>query len=146
MLRKAWWPPPAGRRARTTFSTFGDTKKNLEAIDCCAKFARTIAKAQGEVSGIEEFLFEAYEDREAGKTRHIDLPHPLRQRVPGLRLVQPPGQHRGLRGHVVIDEAAFHGDVQGVLDAATALVIWAARCDPSVAHNGERPFAQFCAT
>jgi phage FluMu gp28-like protein len=46
---------------------------------------------------------------------------------------------------VVIDEAAFHPDVQGVLDAATALLIWGGQITVISSHNGKNnPFAQFC--
>ncbi|UUE75488.1 hypothetical protein [Pectobacterium aroidearum] len=48
-------------------------------------------------------------------------------------------------GVVVIDEAAFHPDVQGVLDAATALLIWGGRIVVISSHNGKNnPFNQFC--
>ena len=56
-----------------------------------------------------------------------------------------PANIRGLQGHVVIDEAAFHPDVQGVLDAATALLIWGGQITIISSHNGKNnPFAQLC--
>lgn len=124
----------------------GDTKeKGLEAIGYVAKFARVIARAQGEVSGIEEFLFED-QDPESGKTKHITA---YRIRFASgfqvCALSSRPANIRGLQGHVVIDEAAFHGDVQGVLDAATALLIWGGQITVISSHNGKNnPFAQFC--
>lgn len=124
----------------------GDTKeKGLEAVGYVAKFARVIARAQGEVSGIEEFLFED-QDPETGKTRHITA---YRIRFASgfqvCALSSRPANIRGLQGHVVIDEAAFHGDVQGVLDAATALLIWGGQITVISSHNGKNnPFAQFC--
>ncbi|UGA40359.1 hypothetical protein JOS77_14150 [Chromobacterium haemolyticum] len=42
-----------------------------------------------------------------------------------------------MQGKVVIDEAAFHGDVQGVLDAATALLIWGGQIAVISSHNGK---------
>lgn len=123
----------------------GDTKeKGLEAIGYVAKFARLIAKAQGEVSGVEEFLFE--DQDENGKTRHITA---YRVRFASgfqvCALSSRPANIRGLQGHVVIDEAAFHSDVQGVLDAATALLIWGGQITVISSHNGKsNPFAQFC--
>ena len=137
---------PKGRRTGITFGTMlnktlvaaarksaggdnvyyiGDTKeKGLEAIGYCAKFARVIAQAQGQgASGVEEFLFEDQDDN--GKTKHITA---YRIRFASgfqvCALSSRPANIRGLQGHVVIDEAAFHPDVQGVLDAATALLIW----------------------
>lgn len=158
---------PKGRRTGITFATMlrktlvaaaskeaggdnvfyiGDTKeKGLEAIGYCAKFARTIAKAQGQVSEIEEFLFED-QDPKTGNTRHITA---YRIRFASgfqvCALSSRPANIRGLQGHVVIDEAAFHADVQGVLDAATALLIWGGQITVISSHNGKNnPFAQFC--
>lgn len=158
---------PKGRRTGITFGTMlnktlvaaarksaggdnvfyiGDTKeKGLEAIGYCAKFARVIAQAQGQgVSGIEEFLFEDQDDN--GKTKHITA---YRIRFASgfqvCALSSRPANIRGLQGHVVIDEAAFHPDVQGVLDAATALLIWGGQITVISSHNGKNnPFAQFC--
>jgi len=158
---------PKGRRTGITFGTMlrktlvaaarksaggdnvyyiGDTKeKGLEAIGYCAKFSRLIAQAQGQgVSGIEEFLFE--DQDEQGKTRHINA---YRIRFASgyqvCALSSRPANIRGLQGHVVIDEAAFHPDVQGVLDAATALLIWGGQITVISSHNGKaNPFAQFC--
>lgn len=123
----------------------GDTKeKGLEAIGYVAKFARLIAKAQGEVSGIEEFLFE--DQLEDGTTRKITA---YRIRFASgfqvCALSSRPANIRGLQGHVVIDEAAFHPDVAGVIEAATALLIWGGQITVISSHNGKKnAFAQFC--
>jgi phage FluMu gp28-like protein len=158
---------PKGRRTGITFCTMlnktitaasrktaggrnvfyiGDTReKGLEAIGYCAKFSRVIAKAQGQgVSGIEEFLFE--DQTEDGRTRHINA---YRIRFASgyqvCALSSRPANIRGLQGDVVIDEAAFHPDVQGVMDAATALLIWGGRIVVISSHNGKgNPFNQFC--
>ena len=62
-----------------------------------------------------------------------------------MRPVCRPANIRGLQGHVVIDEAAFHPDVQGVLEAATALLIWGGQITIISSHNGKNnPFAQLC--
>ena len=123
----------------------GDTKeKGLEAIGYCAKFARLIARAQGEVSGIEEFLFQDQDEK--GNTREI-LAYRIRF-ASGFQicaLSSRPAIIRGLQGHVVIDEAAFHPDVQGVIDAATALLIWGGQITVISSENGKNnPFHQFC--
>lgn len=115
----------------------GDTKeKGLEFIGYCAKFARVIAQAQGQgVSSIEEFLFE--DQDEDGKTRNITS-YRIRF-ASGFQIValsSRPANIRGLQGVVVIDEAAFHPDVQGVLDAATALLIWGGEIIIISSHNG----------
>lgn len=103
----------------------GDTKeKGLEFIGYCAKFSRVIAEAQGQgISQIEEFLFEDQNDK--GETRQITA---YRVRYSsGFQIValsSRPENIRGLQGKVIIDEAAFHPNVQGVIEAATALLIW----------------------
>lgn len=122
----------------------GDTKeKGLEFIGYCAKFARVIAEAQGQgVSGVEEFLFEDQDDK--GNSRHINA---YRIRFSSgyqiVALSSRPANIRGLQGKVRIDEAAFHADVQGVLDAATALLIWGGEIVIISSHNGKgNPFNQ----
>lgn len=91
----------------------GDTKeKGLEFIGYCAKFSRVIAEAQGQgISQIEEFLFEDQSDK--GETRQITA---YRVRYSsGFQIValsNRPENIRGLQGKVVIDEAAFHPNVQ----------------------------------
>lgn len=122
----------------------GDTKeKGLEFIGYCAHFSRVMAKAQGEgISGIEEFLFE--DQDEQGNTRNINA-YRIRY-ASGFKIValsSRPANIRGLQGIVVIDEAAFHPDVQGVLDAATALLIWGGKIRIISTHNGKsNPFNQ----
>lgn len=119
----------------------GDTKeKGLEFIGYVARFARALVEAQGAVSEIEQFLFE--DQDEHGNTREITA---YRVRfASGFRvaaLSSRPANIRGLQGKVVIDEAAFHPDVQGVLDAATALLIWGGEIRVISSHNGKRnPF------
>lgn len=120
----------------------GDTKeKGLEFIGYCAKFSRVIASAQGQgVSDIEEFLF-ADQD-ESGNTKYITS-YRIRY-ASGFQIValsSNPANIRGLQGKVIIDEAAFHRDVQGVIDAATALLIWGGRIVIISTHNGKaNPF------
>lgn len=124
----------------------GDTKeKGLEFIGYVAKFARVIAEQQAQdVSAIEEFLFE--DQDEQGNTRMITA---YRVRFASgfqvAALSSRPANIRGLQGVVIIDEAAFHADVQGVLDAATALLIWGGRIIVISSENGKNnPFHQFC--
>ncbi|TDI22706.1 hypothetical protein DWA06_20985, partial [Acinetobacter baumannii] len=55
-----------------------------------------------------------------------------------------PENIRGLQGKVVIDEAAFNPNVQGVMEAATALLIWGGRISVIGSPNGmTNPFNQF---
>lgn len=116
----------------------GDTKdKGLEFIGYVAHFSTIIAQAQTQgVSSIEEFLFE--DQDEEGKTKYITS---YRIRFSsGFKIValsSRPANIRGLQGDVVIDEAAFHPDVQGVLEAANALLIWGDSITIISTHNGK---------
>ncbi len=49
-----------------------------------------------------------------------------------------PTNLRGKRGHIIIDEAAYHEDLPGLLKAAMAVLIWGGRARVSVisTHNG----------
>lgn len=116
----------------------GDTKdKGLEFIGYCARFLKVIAQAQGQgLSAIEEFLFP--DQDENGNTKYIAS---YRIRLgSGYQIValsSNPANIRGLQGRVVIDEAAYHRNVQAVLDAATALLIWGGRVSIISTHNGK---------
>lgn len=117
----------------------GDTKeKGLEFIGYCARFARVIAEAQHHgVSEIEQFLFEDQDEK--GNSKHITA-YRIRF-ASGFQIValsSRPANIRGLQGIVVIDEAAFHADVEGVLNAATALLIWGGQMRIISSHNGVR--------
>ncbi len=122
----------------------GDTKeKGLEFIGYCAKMARLIARSQGEgVSDIEQFLFE--DQDEDGNTKYITS-YRIRF-ASGYRITalsSRPENIRGLQGIVVIDEAAFHPNVEGVLESAVALLIWGGKIRIISTHNGvSNPFNQ----
>lgn len=122
----------------------GDTKnKGLEFISYVANFARSIGKVQKMgATEIEEFLFE--DQDEHGNSKYITS---YRVRFgSGFQVValsSNPANIRGLQGKVVIDEAAFHSDVQAVIDAATALLIWGGKIRIISTHNGaNNPFNQ----
>ena len=111
----------------------GDTKdKGREFIGYVAHFAKVVA---GELAAIEEFLFE--DQRDDGTSKFISA---FRVRfASGYRveaLSSRPENIRGLQGTVVIDEAAFHPDVRGVLDAVNALLIWGGKIRVISSHNG----------
>lgn len=117
--------------------------KGLGFIGYIATFARVIVQAQGQgISGIEEFLFE--DQDENGKTKHITS-YRIRfsSGFQAVALSSRPENIRSLQGDVVIDEAAFHPNVQAVLDAAAALLIWGSRISVISTHNGkDNPFNQ----
>jgi phage FluMu gp28-like protein len=111
----------------------GDTKdKGREFVGYVAHFAKIVA---GELAKIVEFLFE--DQKEDGSSQFISA---YRVRfASGFRveaLSSRPENIRGLQGIVVIDEAAYHKDVRGVLDAVNALLIWGGKIRVISTHNG----------
>lgn len=122
----------------------GDTKeKGLEFIGYCAQMAKIMAMAMAEGwNGIEVFLFE--DQQEDGTSRQITS-YRIRF-ASGFQIValsSNPANIRGLQGIVNIDEAAFHKNVQAVIDACTALLIWGGKIRIISTHNGmKNPFNQ----
>jgi phage FluMu gp28-like protein len=111
----------------------GDTKeKGLEFIGTCAKFARNVA---AELLSVEDFLFD--DVQEDGSSRQIQA---YRIRFASgfqiCALSSRPANIRGLQGRVIIDEAAFHPNVRGVIDACNALLIWGGKIRIISTHNG----------
>jgi len=120
----------------------GDTKeKGLEFIGYCAHMAKVMAMAMAEgFMGIEMFLFE--DQQPDGSSRNITA-YRIRF-ASGFQIValsSNPANIRGLQGIVIIDEAAFHANVQAVIDSATALIIWGGKIRIISTHNGaSNPF------
>ena len=115
----------------------GDTKeKGLEFIGYCAKMAKIMACAMAEGwNGIEVFLFEDQQDD--GSSKQITS-YRIRF-ASGFQIValsSNPANIRGLQGIVNIDEAAFHKNVQAVIDACLALLIWGGKIRIISTHNG----------
>jgi phage FluMu gp28-like protein len=105
----------------------------LEYVDAAAMWARAYNFAASE---IEEGLFEDID--QDGDTRHIKS---YTIRFPGSRkrivaLSSRPTNLRGKQGVVVIDEAAFHGDLKGLLKAAMAMLLWGDKVRILSTHNG----------
>lgn len=130
----------AARRSAGGQNVFyiGDTKpKGREFIGYCAHFAKTVSK---EMLAIEDGIF--FDQREDGSTKAISSY--IIRFSSGFRieaLSSRPENIRGLQGTVVIDEAAFHRDVFGVLDAVSALLIWGGKIRIISSHNGlSNPF------
>lgn len=123
----------------------GDTKeKGLEYIGYAAHMAKVMSMSMAEGwQGIEVFLFE--DQQPDGSTKHITS-YRIRF-ASGFQMValsSNPANIRGLQGIVNIDEAAFHSNVQAVIDAALALIIWGGQVRIISTHNGDRsPFNLF---
>lgn len=122
----------------------GDTKdKGLEFVGYCGHFARVMACAMAEgFMGVEVFLFE--DKQPNGETKFITS---YRIRFASgkqiVALSSNPANIRGLQGIVIIDEAAFHANVQAVIDACLALLIWGGKIRIISTHNGTKnPFNQ----
>lgn len=111
----------------------GDTKeKGKEFIRYVAHFAKVMFQELGE---IEEFDFEDLQDD--GTIEYITayrVGFKSGYRVEALS--SNPSNIRGLQGVVCIDEAAFHRDVNEVLDAVMALLIWGGKVRVISTHNG----------
>lgn len=115
----------------------GDTKeKGLEFIGYCAHMSKVMAMAMADGwNGIEVFLFE--DQQEDGSSKHITA-YRIRYGS-GYQIValsSNPANIRGLQGIVVIDEAAFHANVQAVIEACLALIIWGGKIRIISTHNG----------
>lgn len=108
----------------------------IEYIEACAMWARVFNQA---VDGIEdgEEVFKDGDDEKHIKTYTIRF-------ASGFRIValsSRPANLRGKQGVVVIDEAAFHGQLDELLKAALALLIWGGKVRVISTHDGDQnPF------
>ncbi len=115
-------------------------------IKDAADFARALSIAVTEVG---EYMFDDSSDTERrnGDTRHI-LAYVIRF-ASGYAihaLSSHPRNFRSRQGHAIVDEAAFHPDLGGILKAALAFLIWGrGRVTLVSSHNGvENPFNVLC--
>lgn len=110
----------------------------IEYIEACAMWARIFGQVCGEMEEGEE-LFEDGNDQRAIKTYTIRF-------ASGFRIValsSRPANLRGKQGVVVIDEAAFHGQLDELLKAAIALLMWGGKVRIISTHDGvDNPFNQ----
>lgn len=110
----------------------------IEFIEACAMWARVFGQAAEAIEEGEE-LFKDGNDDKAIKTYTIRF-------ASGFRIValsSRPANLRGKQGVVVIDEAAFHGQLDELLKAAIALLMWGGRVRVISTHDGvDNPFNQ----
>ena len=106
-----------------------------EFIDACAMWARRYGKA---FSDIEEFEYhDEFEQDGQLVTRKIQafqITFASGHRI--MALSSAPRNLRGKHGIVVIDEAAFHGDLPALLKAAMALLMWGGKVRIISTHDG----------
>ncbi|MEG9304666.1 hypothetical protein [Psychrobacter celer] len=103
----------------------------MEFVEACAMWARSFNYAASE---IEEGIFVDDDGEKEIKTYTIRFPK-SRHRITALS--SRPSNLRGKQGVVVIDEAAFHEDLAGLIKAALALLIWGGKVRIISTHNGD---------
>jgi len=103
-----------------------------EFVEDASDWARHYNKA---ATAVEEFVF-ADEDKDIQAFRiRFASGHKV------VALSSRPANLRGKQGKIVIDEAAFHDDLAGLLKAAIAMLMWGGRVVVISTHNGEdNPF------
>jgi len=107
----------------------------LEFIDDSAMWARFYNQAAGEV---EAFIW-ADEGAEKKDIQAFRIKFPSGFKI--VALSSRPANLRGKQGKIVIDEAAFHDDLAGLLKAAMAMLMWGGRVVIISTHNGDdHPF------
>lgn len=106
-----------------------------EFIDYVADWSKQIAPAAAEV---KEFFFTDPEKPEKEiKAFRIDFASGFKV----LALPSVPRALRGMQGLVILDEAAFHDDLDQLLKAAFALLIWGGKVVIISTHDGDtNPF------
>lgn len=105
-----------------------DKDMTLEFIEVCAMWARAFGLVAGEIE--EEDVLEADEKGVKG----FSIRFASGNRITALPSV--PRALRGKQGIVVIDEAAFHKNVDEVIKSAMALLIWGGQVVVISTHDG----------
>jgi len=106
-----------------------------EYIEDCARWAREYHKAAVE---IDEVIFKN-EGRDGKDIMAFRINFASGHKI--LALSSRPANLRGKQGKIVIDEAAFHDDLAGLLKAALAMIMWGGRVEVISTHNGDdNPF------
>lgn len=110
-----------------------------EFIDTCAMWAKAFIPA---VSSVQEFLFK---DQDLGGEDRDILAFRV-QLASGFEIValtSKPRSLRGRQGYVIFDEAAFHDELDEMLKAANALLMWGGKVLVISTHDGDsNPFNQ----
>jgi phage FluMu gp28-like protein len=100
-------------------------------------WARVFDRAAGAIEEGEELFRDEKDAEQRIKTYTIKFPSGFRI----VALSSRPANLRGKQGVVVIDEAAFHGQLEELLKAALALLIWGGRVRVISTHDGDQnPF------
>jgi len=111
-----------------------------EFIDTCAMWSRNFLPAAIEV---EEFLFKDQAENEDDSKDILAFRIKFASGFEIVALTSRPRSLRGRQGWVIIDEAAFHDELEELLKAALALLMWGGRVMIISTHDGvENPFNQ----
>lgn len=110
-----------------------------EFIDTCAMWAKAFMPA---ASAVQEFLFKVRKEKEGEEDQHISA---FRIRFASgfeiVALTSRPRSLRGRQGFVIFDEAAFHDELDEMLKAANALLMWGGKVLVISTHDGDsNPF------
>jgi phage FluMu gp28-like protein len=98
-----------------------------EFIDVCGQWAKAFDKAAAET---EEFLFPEGDERIQAFRISFASGFEI------VALASRPRSLRGRQGFVIIDEAAFHDDLDELMKAALALLIWGGKVLVISTHDG----------
>lgn len=110
-----------------------------EFIDTCATWARAFAGAAAEV---REFLFREVDERGADRAIQAFRIN-FASGFEIVALTSRPRSLRGRQGYVIVDEAAFHDELDELLKAALALLMWGGKVLLISTHDGvDNPFNQ----
>lgn len=101
----------------------------LEFIEDCADWSRHYNYAAAEM---EEFIFNDGEDRDIQAFR---IRYASGHKI--VALSSRPSNLRGKQGKVIIDEAAFHDQLDELIKAAIALLMWGGRVVIISTHDGD---------
>lgn len=108
----------------------------LEFIGDCANWARAYSLAASEMEEYEEIDREEYEGVvQEKKILAFRIVFESGWRITALS--SRPSNLRGKQGRVILDEAAFHEDLPGLIKAAMALLIWGGQVRIISTHNGD---------
>ena len=112
----------------------------LEFVSDCSKWAKAYNLAASEMETYEETDTEKIGDVVQGK-KILAFRITLESGWRITALSSRPSNLRGKQGRAVIDEAAFHDDLDGLLKAALARLIWGGQVRVISTHNGDaNPF------
>lgn len=112
----------------------------IEFILDCAQWAGHLSGFAADIETGEEIFIDGEERQSVLK---FSITFASGNRITALS--STPRNLRGKQGRVIIDEAAFHTDLAGLIKAAMALLIWGGEVRIISTHNGDdNPFNTTC--